>query len=197
MNFQVDVLLRGHRQINIFTLCKIWVCTFLPALSLTAYTYWWKIMMLMKILRSSELLWSQNSNQPYPFMNNYIKLPNKIQNLKLFRWEHTSLNIFHHYVKKGWRNKVCRHHCRQGQLEHLQKIHCTAFWGMINNLVSEPACYRGICLLIFFKMGVLSKFAIFTGKHLCWSLFLIKLTACNFIKKRLQHRCFPVNIAKF
>ena len=21
--------------------------------------------------------------------------------------------------------------------------------------------------------------------------------ACNFIKKRLQHRCFPVNIAKF
>ena len=23
------------------------------------------------------------------------------------------------------------------------------------------------------------------------------LTACNFIKKRLQHRCFPVNIARF
>ena len=23
------------------------------------------------------------------------------------------------------------------------------------------------------------------------------LTACNFIKKRLQHRCFPVNVAKF
>ena len=23
------------------------------------------------------------------------------------------------------------------------------------------------------------------------------LQACNFIKKRLQHRCFPVNIAKF
>ena len=23
------------------------------------------------------------------------------------------------------------------------------------------------------------------------------LKACNFIKKRLQHRCFPVNIAKF
>ena len=33
----------------------------------------------------------------------------------------------------------------------------------------------------------------FTGKHLSWSLFLIKLQslkACNFIKKRLQHRCF-------
>ena len=23
------------------------------------------------------------------------------------------------------------------------------------------------------------------------------LKACNFIKKRLQHRCFPVNIVKF
>ena len=30
------------------------------------------------------------------------------------------------------------------------------------------------------------------GGFLGWSLFLI-----NFIKKRLQHRCFPVNIAKF
>ena len=35
------------------------------------------------------------------------------------------------------------------------------------------------------------NFPIFTGKHLCWSLFSIKL------KKRLQHMCFPVNIAKF
>ena len=34
--------------------------------------------------------------------------------------------------------------------------------------------------------------AIFSGKCLCWSLFLIK-----FIKKRLPHRCFPVNIANF
>ena len=30
-----------------------------------------------------------------------------------------------------------------------------------------------------------------TGKHLCWRFFLI-----NFIKKRHQHRCFPVNITK-
>ena len=35
------------------------------------------------------------------------------------------------------------------------------------------------------------------GKQLCRSLFLIKLLACNFIKKRLQHRYFPVNIANF
>ena len=46
----------------------------------------------------------------------------------------------------------------------------------------------------------LKNFAIFTGKHLCRSLFLIKLQinfSINFIKKRLQHRCFSVNIDKF
>ena len=36
----------------------------------------------------------------------------------------------------------------------------------------------------------------FTGKHLCQSLFFNKVAgaAC---KKRLCHRCFPVNFAKF
>ena len=38
------------------------------------------------------------------------------------------------------------------------------------------------------KQAVLKYFAMFTGKHLRWSL--------KYIKKRLQHRCFPVNIAK-
>ena len=28
---------------------------------------------------------------------------------------------------------------------------------------------------MFFRIGALNKFAIFTGKHLCWSRFLIKL----------------------
>ena len=42
---------------------------------------------------------------------------------------------------------------------------------------------------------LLLNFAIFTGKHLYWNLFLVRLQACNFIEKRLQHRCFPVNIA--
>ena len=40
------------------------------------------------------------------------------------------------------------------------------------------------------RKAVLKNFAIFTGKQLCWGLFLIK-----FMKKRLQHRCFPVKIA--
>ena len=36
------------------------------------------------------------------------------------------------------------------------------------------------------KKAVLKNFAIFTGKHLCRSLFLKKLQARNFIKKRLR-----------
>ena len=48
---------------------------------------------------------------------------------------------------------------------------------------------------MFFEIGALKNFAIFTGKHLCWSL-LIKLQAES-LAERLQHRCFHVNIAKF
>ena len=30
-----------------------------------------------------------------------------------------------------------------------------------------------------------------------FAIFIGKLQACNFIKKRLQHRCYPLNITKF
>ena len=45
--------------------------------------------------------------------------------------------------------------------------------------------------------GVLKNFVIFTGKHLCWSPFLIKLMVCKFIEKRPQHWCFPLHVKKF
>ena len=52
---------------------------------------------------------------------------------------------------------------------------------------------------IFFKIVVLKNFAIFTGKYLCWSLFIIKLQAWSPVTllKRVQQMRFPVNIAKF
>ena len=49
------------------------------------------------------------------------------------------------------------------------------------------------------KKAVLKNFVIFTWKHLCWSLFFNEaagLYFCNFIRKRLQHRCSTVIIAK-
>ena len=49
------------------------------------------------------------------------------------------------------------------------------------------------------KKDYLKKPAIFTGKQLYWSLFnkVVDLLARSFILKRLQHRCFPKNIANF
>ena len=49
---------------------------------------------------------------------------------------------------------------------------------------------------MFFKIGPVINFAIFKGNHMCWNLFLIKLQA-TLLKKRLQHRYVPGNIAKF
>ena len=45
------------------------------------------------------------------------------------------------------------------------------------------------------KKGVLSNFAKFTGKHLYQNLFFNK--AAGLFKKRVWHRCLPVNLAKF
>ena len=50
------------------------------------------------------------------------------------------------------------------------------------------------------RTGVLRNFTKFTGKHLCQSFFLIKLQTSSlqlYFKKRLWHRCFPVNFVKF
>ena len=44
--------------------------------------------------------------------------------------------------------------------------------------------YRSSHWQLFFTIDILKNFAILTGKHLCWSLFLIE----HFIKKRLQHQ---------
>ena len=57
---------------------------------------------------------------------------------------------------------------------------------------------RSSRLRTYVKIGVLKNFAIFTGKQL-ESPFnkVASLKAFNFIKKRLQHMCFPVHIANF
>ena len=50
------------------------------------------------------------------------------------------------------------------------------------------------------KKGVFKNLANFTGTHLCWSLFFHKVPGrrpATLLKKRLRHRCFPVNFAKF
>ena len=53
---------------------------------------------------------------------------------------------------------------------------------------------------VFYKKPVLKSLAKFTGKHLCQSLFfnnVADLRSATLLKKRLWHRCFPVNFAIF
>ena len=49
----------------------------------------------------------------------------------------------------------------------------------------------------FLKKAVLNDISIFTRKRLCSRLKVEGLKVCYFIKKRLHHKCFPVNIDKF
>ena len=47
------------------------------------------------------------------------------------------------------------------------------------------------------KNVALKNFAIFTGGHLCGSLFFNKVgMVATLSRKRLRHRCFPVSFAK-
>ena len=53
---------------------------------------------------------------------------------------------------------------------------------------------------VFCKKGVFRNFAKLTGNHLCQSLFFNTDAALGptiLLKKRLWHRCFPVNFTKF
>ena len=62
-----------------------------------------------------------------------------------------------------------------------------------------PFINKSSCPEMFCKKGVLRNFTKFIGKPLSQILLLTKLQvqACNFIKKRLWHRCFPMNFVKF
>ena len=66
------------------------------------------------------------------------------------------------------------------------------------SLVKVYLHYRSSRRICSVWKGALSNFAKFIEKQLCQSLFFNKVGClCNFIKKILWHRCFPVNFAKF
>ena len=63
--------------------------------------------------------------------------------------------------------------------------------------VARNRISHGKCSL---RKGVLRNSAKFTGKHLCQSLLFSKVAGLRpetLLKKRLWHRCFPVNFVKF
>ena len=53
---------------------------------------------------------------------------------------------------------------------------------------------------MYFKIGAVKNLANFTGKIFVLESLFKKASgpqACKFIKIRLQHRCFPVKLARF
>ena len=53
---------------------------------------------------------------------------------------------------------------------------------------------------VFCEKSVLQNFTKFAGKHLCQSLFFNKVAGLRptaLLKKRLWHRCFPMDFVKF
>ena len=75
--------------------------------------------------------------------------------------------------------------------------YCFKF-GLIS-LVKVYLHYRSSHRRCSVRKGTLSNFAKFTEKHLCQGHFLLKLQpqASNFVKKRLRHRCFLMDLTKF
>ena len=77
---------------------------------------------------------------------------------------------------------------------------CLLHYNLHYTHILELLNYRSSHPEVFCKNGVLRNFAKLTGKHLCQSLFFNKvagLRPATLLKKRLWHRCFPVNFAKF
>ena len=65
---------------------------------------------------------------------------------------------------------------------------------------NDPLKSRSSHQRCFVRKGILRNFEKLTGKHMCQSLFFNKvagLRAATLLKKRLWHRCFSVNFAKF
>ena len=79
----------------------------------------------------------------------------------------------------------------QNKIYYLDKIYLS----FTKIKFSKYTLYRISCPDVFCKKGVLRNFAKFTGKNTCTRVG--GLRADTLLKKRLWHRCFSVNFAKF
>ena len=73
-------------------------------------------------------------------------------------------------------------------------------WMLLDCKLTKSLSVRSNRPEVFCKKDVLKNFIKFTGKHLCQSLFFNEvagLRPATSLKKRLWHRCFPFNFAKF
>ena len=83
------------------------------------------------------------------------------------------------FVDASWENWL------SPKNNHVQPVKITYFIYLIGIFLKD----RGSHSQMFFKIGVLKMFAIFTGKHLRWSFFS-GFPACNFVSKKTPRQVF-------
>ena len=107
---------------------------------------------------------------------------------------------------KQTKTKLCRLFsfriitARSGPILH-KKFYCAMLsQTYLDNIEYTIFLCRSSRPKVFCKNGILKNFTKCTEKHLCQSLFLNKvagLRSVTLLKKRLWHRYFPANLAKF
>ena len=77
---------------------------------------------------------------------------------------------------------------------------CSWIASKFNSCLHCYIVFRSSHQRCFIKIDVLKNFTKFTGKHLCQSFFVNKVTGlrpATLLRKRLWYRCFPANFVKF
>ena len=102
------------------------------------------------------------------------------------------------------RRSTMKHFCKNNQRVKAVNNFCeNASSQMFDRVLSTPLSSKNVRSSrpeVLCKKDVLRNFTKFTGKHLRQSLVYNKvadLRSVTLLKKRLWHRCFPVNFVKF
>ena len=97
------------------------------------------------------------------FLRKIHTLP--VNNSGILRIQNAKFSEYHFYMNADkWRDfQIC---ISVPSLEELVKLFCSNYWQNPQVTARLPE--------VFCKQGVLKRIGKFTGKHLCWSLFLIK-----------------------
>ena len=148
--------------------------------------------------------WKCNKNRDFLTNSGSIEIYGYSLFLSIYRIILTKWNPLFYSVKNDKKSVylLVRNICRNNRLVYVaipRKVRLPKDWSE-RSFFGTIGYFESIEVVVprcsVKKAFVLRNFAKFTGKHLCQSLFFNKV-ARNFIKKRLWHRCFPVNFAKF
>ena len=95
----------------------------------------------------------------------------------VWQYTHSEVDFLLFWLSLAHFTTTMFHFCTHSKYDRTRYF-LDIYWGYSNEALARNG--RSSRLQMFFKIGVLKNFAIFTGKHLCWNLFLIMLHARPF-----------------